>query len=170
MNIIRNTALLLAAILSLSPTAANASFIMVGAKVLYVTHVGTDIDLCTLESPCDLQTALGLAVSGDQILVAAGTYKTTTENVGSDKSFFLVNGVAMYGGFPSDGGDWTTRDWVNNRTILSGDVNDTDSLDSFHVVRTNSNNDQTTILDGFVITEGKAFYFPPDEEGRGEDY
>lgn len=35
------------------------------------THVVT---ACTQADPCGLKTALGLAVSGDQILAAAGTY------------------------------------------------------------------------------------------------
>lgn len=45
-----------------------------------------------------LQTALTDAQAGDQIWVAAGTYKPTT---GTDQSisFQLRNGVAVYGGF-----------------------------------------------------------------------
>jgi hypothetical protein len=48
---------------------------------------------------CGLQHALNdIAVSGDELWVAAGTYKPTT---GSDRSatFQLKAGVALYGGF-----------------------------------------------------------------------
>ena len=54
----------------------------------------------------DLQEAINAATSGDQIWVAAGIYKPTHDPFGSagpsdnrDKTFFLKDGVALYGGF-----------------------------------------------------------------------
>ena len=49
----------------------------------------------------DLQSALTAATSGEEVWVAAGTYKPTA---GADRiaTFQLKNGVALYGGFAPD--------------------------------------------------------------------
>lgn len=126
----------------------------------------------------DLQDALSVATHGEGILVAEGIYKpitpadlgnvTTTER---EASFQLISGVEIYGGFdPGDGDDtFGERDWEANPTILSGDIDNNDTItngivtdtdnisgdNSYHVV-TSSANDNTTILDGFIITAGLA--------------
>jgi len=106
---------------------------------------------------CDLQTAIYQAQPGDQIWVAKGTYKPTT-TTNRDVSFQLESGVALYGGFPSTGGDWYSRNWTINKTILSGDIGVLGYLDdnSYHVVTAN-NVDNTAILNGFVIVYGRAY-------------
>ncbi|MDA0990151.1 MAG: hypothetical protein O3A51_05305, partial [Verrucomicrobia bacterium] len=96
----------------------------------------------------DLQSALAVVVSGDEIQVATGTYYPTS---GSDRtiSFTLTAGVNLRGGYPAGGG---TRDWEANVTILSGDIGtlgvDTDN--SQHVLVGADN----MTLDGFTITKG----------------
>ncbi|MHC4546852.1 MAG: hypothetical protein ACYSYL_20435 [Planctomycetota bacterium] len=68
----------------------------------------------------DLQSALSRAVTYDQILVAAGTYKPGTY---PNDSFCMENGVGIYGGFPDSGDpNMADRDWHSNPTILSGDI------------------------------------------------
>ncbi|MEM9777130.1 MAG: choice-of-anchor Q domain-containing protein, partial [Chloroflexota bacterium] len=113
----------------------------------------------------DLQTALAAASSGDEIWVAAGIYVPGTN---SFSSFSLVDGVAVYGGFDASETVRAQRDWVNNITILSGDVGGDDTTDSNgvvldpdDVVGTNirnivvgSNLTAATVLDGFTITAG----------------
>jgi hypothetical protein len=69
-----------------------------------------------------LDEALAYArVCGDQIWVAAGTYSPDGYS-DPNATFKLVNNVAVYGGFPSGGGGWQDRNWLDNETILSGDI------------------------------------------------
>jgi hypothetical protein len=104
----------------------------------------------------DLQDALLEADAGDEIWVAAGTYKPTGD---SDRSvtFQMESGVAIYGGFPAAGGDWEDRDLETNISILSGDiaVEENSADNSYHVV-TGTGVDGTAILDGFTISDGNA--------------
>lgn len=121
--------------------------------IFYVKTTGTSTSCSTWDDACSLQTALGLAVAGNEIWVAAGTYhpSETDPNV----FFSLVSGVAIYGGFPAGGGDWAERDWVTNATILSGDLGiQGDTSDNSRIIVTGSNLDSTTILDGFTISGG----------------
>lgn len=101
----------------------------------------------------DLVTALDAAQSGDEIWVAAGTYKPTT---GTNRSscFALKADVSLYGGFVGNETTRDQRDWLANHTILSGDIGSTnDSSDNcFHVV-IGANN---ALLDGFTIAHGYA--------------
>jgi hypothetical protein len=109
-----------------------------------------------------LQDALTAAVSGTDIQVAQGTYKpdANTINPGdiNDRTatFRLKNGVALYGGFPTGGGNRDPNIYV---TFLSGDINvpGDNSDNSYHVV-TSSGTNSTAVLDGFIITEGCANY------------
>ena len=134
--------------------------------ILYVKP-GSIGNCSSWSDACELQTAIYNAVSGDQIWVAAGTYKPTTSN-DRTKTFQLLTGVAIYGGFPASGGAWTDRDWVANLTTLSGDiaVQADKSDNSYHVVSGNGV-DGTAILDGFTITLGNANGSAPDNNGGG---
>lgn len=70
-------------------------------------------------------------------------------------SFVLVPGVAIYGGFV--GNETTSHfeaDPYTNITTLSGDLGK--SVFAYHVVTAPQGATATTILDGFVITAGKA--------------
>ncbi len=129
--------------------------------ILYVKS-GAGGDCASWTTACDLQIALSSAESGDQLWIAAGTY-IPTDSEDPNATFQLPNGVALYGGFPGNGGDWQLRDWEANLTILSGDYG---SGKSYHVVSSDAV-DNTTILNGFIISDGSATYYFEDEYGGG---
>ena len=113
----------------------------------------------------DLQSALAIATSINQIWVAEGTYKP-----GSNRSdtFQLTSGVELYGGFPEGGGAFGERNWITYQTILDcdigtpGDVSD----NCYHVVDV-SNTDSSTVLEGFYIQHGHADGGDTDSKGGG---
>jgi len=123
----------------------------------------------------DLQAALDKARYGDQIWVAKGVYTPTVPADPSNvtvaerqASFRLSNGVAVYGGFAGTEISLDERDWKNNLTILSGDIDRNDEAiiittpttqikgrNSYNVVNV-SGTGSSAILDGFTITGGSA--------------
>ncbi len=116
----------------------------------------------------DLQDGLSAASSGNHIWVAEGTYKPGTTVY---HTFTLKEGVEVYGGFdPCIGDDtWAERDYINNVTILSGDIDNDGELNntnSHHVVTcTDVDIDGSTRLDGFTITMGFADFWLCDGAG-----
>lgn len=127
-------------------------------RIVYVDHTATGSNNGTSweDAYVDLQGALGNAQSLDTIWVAQGTYKPAA---GYDRtiSFQIPDSVVVYGGFDGTESNLTDRDYVNNPTILSGDIGtQDDSTDnSYNVVYFNSVSNQTGI-DGFLIKEGKT--------------
>ena len=113
----------------------------------------------------DLQDALDTANSGDSIFVSIGTYYPDESGGGvmdSDIrtiSFVLPDSVVLLGGFCVAKGDTTlaSRDWKNNETILSGDINQSGTFadNSYHVVDV-SHTSRAAVVDGFTITMGNA--------------
>ncbi len=126
------------------------------APLIFYVKPGTSGNCTTWATACELQTALGLAFYGDDIWVAAGTYKPTA---GSDRNatFQLVNGVGVYGGFAGTETARTQRNWTTNVTTLSGDIGTigTNSDNVYHVVTANAT-DSATVLDGFTVTGGQG--------------
>lgn len=119
-----------------------------------------------------LAAALGAASSGDEIWVADGTYKPASAG-NKSASFLLVAGVEVYGGFAGTETLESQRDPIANVTILSGDIDGDNILDtdnSYHVVKapaSGSMNDQNTLLDGFTITMGNATSANDKDYGGG---
>ena len=125
-----------------------------------------------------LQDALDDAENGQQIWVAAGTYKPETEVGGSGdryKTFQMIEGVEIYGGFAGNENpatfDLDTRDFAANETILSGDLNGDDVVTGSAATLTFANNSENCYhvfyqdqlgltdaaeLNGFTIYGGNA--------------
>jgi uncharacterized repeat protein (TIGR02543 family) len=101
----------------------------------------------------DLQSALSLSVSGNEIWVAKGTYKPSS---GTDRaiSFQMKDGVNVYGGFSGNETAIEQRNWTTNETILSGNIGaqNVDTDNSYHVMIGASN----TIIDGLIVEKGYA--------------
>ncbi|MEZ4930869.1 MAG: hypothetical protein R2788_01900 [Saprospiraceae bacterium] len=130
------------------------------AAVKYVkpTASGTGDGSSWANASDDLQAMINAANSGDEVWVAAGTYKPTT---GTDRSisFSMKNNLGIYGGFVGGETMRSQRDWAANVTTLSGDIDGDNTLanNSYHVI-SNVNNglDNSAVLDGFTITGGNA--------------
>ena len=119
-----------------------------------------------------LQDALAVAIDGDEILVAQGTYQPDRggdQEIGDRAATFrLMNSVTIIGGYAGVGEqDPDARDVQLYETILSGDLNDNDvevaetrdlpteptrSENSHHVVRIEAD----VVSDGFTVTGGNA--------------
>ncbi len=163
--------------LALSLTAAGGQASLAVGDIIYVDAdaTGSSTGGDWTNAYTDLQAALEDAEEGDQLWVAAGTYKPSVPHGGTEdryKSFQMANGVAIYGGFdPSAGAtDWEHRDWVLHETILSGDIGvEGDPADnSYHVFYHAGGLDTTAILDGFTISGGNADGdTSPDRDGGG---
>ncbi|GAB3995578.1 hypothetical protein GCM10028807_36110 [Spirosoma daeguense] len=110
-----------------------------------------------------LQTMINASVSGDQVWVAAGTYKPTA-TTNRTVSFAMKNGVAIYGGFVGIETSLNQRPAINATTpsssTLSGEIGSPSSTtdNSYHVISNPASLSLTNsaILDGFVVTSGNA--------------
>lgn len=120
-----------------------------------LTATGMNNGTSWTDAYTNLKTAINNTSSGE-IWVAMGTYKPTT-STSQSLYFSMKNGVEIYGGFVGNETIKSQRDYLNNVTILSGDIGIVnDSTDnSYHVIY-NSNLNNTAILDGFTIQNGNA--------------
>ncbi len=128
-------------------------------------------DCSSWTNACTLQTALGGAVSGDEIWVMIGTYSPGSNRT---DTFQLKNGVGVYGGFDGTETARSQRNPQANVTILTGDVNGDDGPDfanngenNYHVVTASGEIDATAVLDGFTVSGGNADGANPNNLGGG---
>ncbi len=118
----------------------------------------------------NLQDALAIAVSGDEIWVADGTYTPVPAGGPGLRTdaFSLKNGVGVYGGFSGVETVRSQRDWATNVTILSGDIGTPGvNTDNCYHVCSNANVDPTAIIDGFTIEDAYADGGAPNDSGGG---
>jgi hypothetical protein len=106
----------------------------------------------------DLQPAINLATTGQQVWVKAGTYKPAVPGGDRYISFSMKNGVEIYGGFIGTETLLSQRNEIYNLTILSGDLNGDDGPnyanygENSAIIVNNTQIDNTAVLDGFTIT------------------
>ncbi len=132
-------------------------------SVIYVNKnaIGNNTGNCWQNAFVNLQDALTIANSGQEIWVAQGTYKPDEGmNITSGDrtvAFSMKNEVSILGGFNGTETVKTDRDWKNNTTTLSGDIGITNSsTDNSYQIVFNKNVNRTAVLDGFTIEEGNA--------------
>ena len=125
--------------------------------------MGADNGTSWMNAYPDLQMALADADPLDEIWIAAGTYKPGTL---PGDTFSIPNLVEVYGGFqgtnhptlPNGETQRSERDFVNNVTILSGDLgsNDTAEFENYGdnsqtLVTFAPGSDEDTVIDGLTI-------------------
>lgn len=111
--------------------------------------------------PMDLQSALSSANFGIEIWLRAGTYRPVQCNACTDAdrkiSFVIPDGVKVLGGFAGIETRSDQRNWKQNPTIFSGDIDSDGTLsnNSYSVVFT-ENVSELTLVDGITIRHGNA--------------
>jgi hypothetical protein len=143
--------------------------------IRYVKPDGTGTGSSWATASANLQAIINASSAGDQVWVAAGTYKpsscTTCSATDRMMSFSMKNGVALYGGFVGTESALSERPASvslaqPSSTTLSGDLgtlNDRND-NSVHVI-VNNDLTNTAALDGFVITGAYL-----ELSGSGIDY
>ncbi len=131
------------------------------AKVIFVKQNADGDGSSWTSAFGQLQSALQIAETGDQIWVASGTYYPTYSTTISEEirniSFIIKDGVELYGGFSGNETILTDRDVKFNITTLSGEIGDVKSIeDNSFTVITTIDVSAKTIVDGFTITGGNS--------------
>jgi len=119
----------------------------------------------------DLQQALNTAQGGDEVWVRGGVYFPDAPGGDRSRAFVLKDNLALYGGFTGLEKDQMERNFSENTTVLSGDLNEDDAFysdgppiflgvtyrqdNSYHVVKAVGVS-QGTVLDGFTVRGGQA--------------
>ena len=120
---------------------------------LFVTPTGSGD--CSQANPCDLRTALGLAVEGDTFYLAQGTYTGTGGAVVT-----ITKSITLYGGWDGAPTGPAVRDPEIHVTTLDGQ-------NARRVVHLDGRlGPITPTVDGFVIANGNAAH-APFNSGRG---
>ncbi|GAB4044616.1 beta strand repeat-containing protein [Spirosoma jeollabukense] len=140
-----------------------SSVLAQAGTIRYVKAGGTGSGSSWASASGDLQAMINASAAGDQVWVAAGTYKPTTT---TDRTinFSMRPDLAIYGGFVGNETSLGARPTINpitgnpSSTTLSGDIGTVgdNSDNSYHVIANFNFLTTTAILDGFVITGGNA--------------
>jgi hypothetical protein len=130
----------------------------------YITTDGTGTGTSWTDALNSVQTAIDMAVEGDEIWVKTGTY--TPDESDRTVAFTLSSGVKLYGGFggsessledrlTSDiDGDGSVSGWeFLYPTVLSGEIQEDDDVsnNSQHIVVIPSGVSSNTVFNGFTV-------------------
>lgn len=131
-----------------------SSFALSAQIYVNASATGSNTGTSWTDAYTSLQSALAdINASTEEIWVAAGTYKPTST---TDRTIYfdIPDGANVYGGFNGTETQLGERDALNNITTLSGDIV-SGSADTYHVVYFEDVS-ASTLIDGFVITGGRA--------------
>jgi hypothetical protein len=139
---------------------AVAALPVVAQNRLYVNPAATGAatGASWADALTNLQAALALAQSGDEVWAAEGTYHPSP---GTDRnqSFEPKSGVRLLGGFLGIETDPSQRNWEAHPSVLSGDIGvQGDSTDNSYNVVYLHEPDSATLFDGFTVRDGNADY------------
>lgn len=139
------------------------------ATIRYVKPVssGTGTGSSWANASSDLNAMLFASANGDEVWVAAGTYRPTRDPFNNpspanvrDKTFYIPEGVKLYGGFAGTETLLSQRAIAVNVTTLDGDIGtlNNNSDNSFHVVAGifSINSTAGITIDGFTIKNGNG--------------
>lgn len=137
------------------------------------TPTGNGLSWATASS--NLQAMINASVAGDEIWITRGLYKPAgafcngCQNQTNDYTFYIFNkNITLYGGFAGTETAISQRNFVANRTIFSGDVDNNDTNTDGNniaeqitdIVGTNANHILTcyegSTVDGIIFTAGNA--------------
>ncbi|MCB0688308.1 MAG: hypothetical protein KDC53_17340 [Saprospiraceae bacterium] len=135
-----------------------------------LTGLTWDSAFTSLQWAIDLACQCTDGLSHPSIWVAKGTYYPSrafdADNNNSlderERTFYIDKNLKLYGGFAGDEVNLQDRDWNQNPTVLSGDLDLNDVLDdfnAFHVLYfdgTENIMDTTCKMDGFQVIMGNA--------------
>lgn len=135
-----------------------------GERKFYVTGNGsTDNSGLYWDEPTTLEWALGEAVAGEEIHIAAGTYTptkflTSTETSGDDcnKTFEINKNITLIGGYPVAPEEGAVADPALNKTILSGKLSETANAYHVMVISAPLEEGKSVKVKGLYIQDGIA--------------
>jgi fibronectin-binding autotransporter adhesin len=115
------------------------------AVTYYVSPAGTNANACTSADPCSLARAVGLAINGDAVRVASGSY-TSAPGV---PVLLVTESITITGGYLYNSGTGTWSDTADplNSTVLDGGGNG-------RVVDISAN--VNPVIENFHIQNGQA--------------
>ncbi len=139
---------------------SRSSFFIGRGRPVFVTPGGNG-DGSSWTNGIDLKDALNIAVPGDSLWIADGIYTPTT-TTDRDISFELKDNVNLFGGFAGTESSFEERNWIINRSVLSGDIGEnvvtTDNTSC--VIKMVGTSEKPisakTMIDGIVIAGGYA--------------
>lgn len=97
----------------------NPSAVQAAGDTYFVIETGTAANACTAIDPCSLARAVDLAVDGDEIHVAEGSYVSLS----SAPVLSVTESLTVTGGYVYNAGSWSTVPDPGNITTLDGNDN-----------------------------------------------
>lgn len=128
-------------------------------STIYYVKTGSSGDGTSWESSFGtLQEALAVITNGDQIWVAAGTYKPSETN-NRNHRYNIPSGVKIYGGFNGSETSISERDslLLTNQTIFTGEIQDDDNLSNNSInIFSIKNSTSPVYLNSIIIEKGNS--------------